>query len=138
MAGDVRDAAAPEPVLDGSGLRIAIVIARFNSHVTLRLLGGARRRLSELGVADTDISARARVQTATRHVDQAEVVHRFERLGIVVPQRPAPRLQVLREQIFGAVVLAPRLVQFAQVVRGGEGVAVVGAQQLAALRQCGG
>jgi 6,7-dimethyl-8-ribityllumazine synthase len=56
MAGDVRDAAAPEPVLDGSGLRIAIVIARFNSHVTLRLLDGAKRRLSELGVADADVS----------------------------------------------------------------------------------
>ena len=56
MAGDVRDPDAPEPVLDGSGLRIAIVVARFNSHVTLRLLGGARRRLSELGVADTDVT----------------------------------------------------------------------------------
>ncbi len=56
MAGDVRDPGAPEPVLDGSGLRIAIVIARFNSHVTLRLLGGARHRLAELGVADTDVT----------------------------------------------------------------------------------
>jgi 6,7-dimethyl-8-ribityllumazine synthase len=56
MAGDLRDAGAPEPVLDGSGLRIAIVIARFNSHITLRLLAGARRRLSELGVADGDIT----------------------------------------------------------------------------------
>ena len=43
MAEDVRSADAPEPVLDGSGLRIAIVAARFNSHVTLRLLAGARR-----------------------------------------------------------------------------------------------
>jgi 6,7-dimethyl-8-ribityllumazine synthase len=56
MAGDVRDPGAPEPVLDGSGLRIAIVIARFNSHVTLRLLKGARRRLADLGVAETDVN----------------------------------------------------------------------------------
>ena len=56
MAEDVRSADAPEPVLDGSGLRIAIVAARFNSHVTLRLLTGARRGLAEVGVADDDIT----------------------------------------------------------------------------------
>jgi 6,7-dimethyl-8-ribityllumazine synthase len=56
MAEDVRSADAPEPVLDGSGLRIAIVAARFNSHVTLRLLSGARRALAEAGVADDDIT----------------------------------------------------------------------------------
>jgi 6,7-dimethyl-8-ribityllumazine synthase len=56
MAEDVRSADAPAPVLDGAGLRIAIVAARFNSHVTLRLLGGARRGLAEAGVADDDIT----------------------------------------------------------------------------------
>ena len=56
MAEDVRSADAPEPVLDGTGLRIAIVAARFNSHVTLRLLAGARRGLAEAGVADDDIT----------------------------------------------------------------------------------
>ena len=56
MAEDVRSADAPAPVLDGAGLRIAIVAARFNSHVTLRLLGGARRGLAEAGVADDDVT----------------------------------------------------------------------------------
>jgi 6,7-dimethyl-8-ribityllumazine synthase len=56
VAEDVRSADAPPPVLDGTGLRVAIVAARFNSHVTLRLLGGARRGLAEAGVADDDIT----------------------------------------------------------------------------------
>ena len=56
MAEDVRSADAPEPVLDGAGLRIAIVAARFNSHVTLRLLDGARRGLADAGVADDDVT----------------------------------------------------------------------------------
>ena len=38
MAGDHQGEGAPEPVLDGAGLRVAIVAARWNSHVTLRLL----------------------------------------------------------------------------------------------------
>ena len=56
MAEDVRSADAPQPVLDGVGLRVAIVAARFNSHVTLRLLDGARRALAECGVAAADIT----------------------------------------------------------------------------------
>jgi 6,7-dimethyl-8-ribityllumazine synthase len=47
---------APPPVLDGAGLRVAIVIARVNSHVTLRLLDGARRGLAAAGVHDDDVS----------------------------------------------------------------------------------
>ena len=56
MAEDVRSADAPRPVLDGTGLRVAIVAARFNSHITLRLLTGARRGLAEAGVADDDVT----------------------------------------------------------------------------------
>ena len=55
MAVDVKGD-APEPVLDGTGLRVAIVAARFNSHVTLRLLDGARRGLAACGVAADDIT----------------------------------------------------------------------------------
>ena len=55
MAEDVKGD-APPPVLDGAGLRIAIVAARFNSHVTLRLLDGARRGLAACGVADGDVT----------------------------------------------------------------------------------
>jgi len=49
MAQDVKGD-APPPVLDGAGLRIAVVAARFNSHITLRLLDGARRGLAACGV----------------------------------------------------------------------------------------
>jgi 6,7-dimethyl-8-ribityllumazine synthase len=56
MAENVAGAAAPAPELDGAGLRVAVVAARFNSHVTLRLLDGARRGLAACGVADRDVS----------------------------------------------------------------------------------
>ena len=55
MAEDVRSDEVPVPVLDGAGMRIAVVAARFNSHVTLRLLEGARRGLAAAGVADDDV-----------------------------------------------------------------------------------
>ena len=55
MAEDVRGADVPEPLLDGAGLRVAVVAARFNSHITLRLLAGARRGLAAAGVADGDV-----------------------------------------------------------------------------------
>lgn len=42
--------------LDGVGLHIAVVCGRFNDAITYRLLHGAQRRLSELGVADADVT----------------------------------------------------------------------------------
>ncbi|CAA9237500.1 MAG: 6,7-dimethyl-8-ribityllumazine synthase [uncultured Acidimicrobiales bacterium] len=53
------DAEAPNrvaPVLDGSGMRIAVLCARFNDLITNRLLDGARRGLGEAGVADADVT----------------------------------------------------------------------------------
>ncbi len=35
------------PDLDGSGVQLAVVCGRFNDHVTLRLLEGARRGAAE-------------------------------------------------------------------------------------------
>jgi 6,7-dimethyl-8-ribityllumazine synthase len=55
MAEDVRSDDVPAPVLDGAGLRVAIVAARFNSHITVRLLDGARRGLAAAGVAADDV-----------------------------------------------------------------------------------
>ena len=43
------------PDLDGSGLRIAIIGARFNDHIVVPLRDGALRGLERLGVADSDI-----------------------------------------------------------------------------------
>lgn len=45
----------PAPDLDGRGLRVGIVAARFNDHVVGRLRDGTRRGLARLGVADADI-----------------------------------------------------------------------------------
>lgn len=41
--------------LDGHGLKIAMVVARFNSIVTNYLLGGAQEALRRHGVADNDV-----------------------------------------------------------------------------------
>jgi 6,7-dimethyl-8-ribityllumazine synthase len=43
------------PDLDGSGLRIAIIGARFNDHIVTHLRDGALRGLERLNVADGDI-----------------------------------------------------------------------------------
>jgi len=52
-AGD-KGAAAPAG-LDGAGLRIGIVRARWNDHIVERLAEGAARGLKELGVDDDDL-----------------------------------------------------------------------------------
>lgn len=43
------------PNLDGTDLRVAIVVARFNENVTRRLLKGAREALQKHGVAEDDV-----------------------------------------------------------------------------------
>lgn len=43
------------PDLDGSGLRIAIIGARFNDHIVTKLRDGALRGLERLGVADSNV-----------------------------------------------------------------------------------
>ncbi|MGD2071726.1 MAG: 6,7-dimethyl-8-ribityllumazine synthase [Gemmatimonadota bacterium] len=42
--------------VEGAGRRIAVVVARFNGHVTGRLLEGVREALREHGVAEEDVS----------------------------------------------------------------------------------
>lgn len=56
MAGDHQAPDAPEPVLDGTGLRVAVLAARWNSTITLRLLDGVRRGLEEADVDEADIT----------------------------------------------------------------------------------
>jgi 6,7-dimethyl-8-ribityllumazine synthase len=41
--------------LDAAGLRVAIVVSRFNADVTDRLLAGARAALDEFGAAPSDV-----------------------------------------------------------------------------------
>ena len=45
-----------EGALDGDGLRVGVVVARFNSFVTSRLLAGAKAALAECGVRDSDVT----------------------------------------------------------------------------------
>ncbi len=42
--------------LQGGGLRIGVVVARFNAFVTERLLAGALERLRDCGVRDEDVT----------------------------------------------------------------------------------
>lgn len=44
------------PDIDGTGLRIGIIAARFNDHIVGRLHAGARRGLARIGVKDSDIT----------------------------------------------------------------------------------
>ncbi len=44
-----------EGELDGTGLKLGIVLSRFNSMVTERLLSGAKDKLTRLGVAEKDL-----------------------------------------------------------------------------------
>jgi 6,7-dimethyl-8-ribityllumazine synthase len=41
--------------LDGRGLRVGMVVARFNPEITLRLRDGCAARLAEIGCADVDV-----------------------------------------------------------------------------------
>ncbi|MGH7855970.1 MAG: 6,7-dimethyl-8-ribityllumazine synthase [Candidatus Binatia bacterium] len=41
---------------DGGGLRIGVIVARFNAFITERLLGGALEALREAGVRDDDVT----------------------------------------------------------------------------------
>ena len=56
MSRDVVASGREQPVRDGLGLRVAIACARFNDHVTMRLLDGARRGLGECKVEDADVT----------------------------------------------------------------------------------
>jgi 6,7-dimethyl-8-ribityllumazine synthase len=55
---DVSDDGVPAPVVDGAGLRVAVLAARFNGRVTRRLLDGVLRGLAAAGVAEGDVTVR--------------------------------------------------------------------------------
>jgi 6,7-dimethyl-8-ribityllumazine synthase len=56
MSRDVVASAREAPELDGRGVRVAVACARFNDHVTMRLLDGVRRGLTECNVDDDDVT----------------------------------------------------------------------------------
>lgn len=56
MAIDVKSTGREAIKIDGSDMRIAVVCARFNDHITLRLLDGVRRGLEAARVDPANIS----------------------------------------------------------------------------------
>jgi len=56
VAGDHGAVGAPEPILDGTGLRVGVLVARWNAQITLRLLDGVHRGLAEAGVRPDDVT----------------------------------------------------------------------------------
>jgi 6,7-dimethyl-8-ribityllumazine synthase len=56
MADDVKAAQRAELDGDGTGLRVAVVCARFNDHITQRLLDGVQRGLRACAVDDGDVT----------------------------------------------------------------------------------
>jgi 6,7-dimethyl-8-ribityllumazine synthase len=50
MSSDARSKDRVVPELNGQGMRIAVLCGRFNDEITMRLLDGARRGLSSVGV----------------------------------------------------------------------------------------
>jgi 6,7-dimethyl-8-ribityllumazine synthase len=68
---------------DGSGLRVGIVIARFNAFITERLLGGALAALRECHVQDDDVTI-VRVPGAFEVALAARALAREQRVDAVV------------------------------------------------------
>jgi 6,7-dimethyl-8-ribityllumazine synthase len=56
MAGDSVSPDRVAPVLEGAGLRLAVLCARFNDLITMRLLDGVQRGLASTGVAEGDVT----------------------------------------------------------------------------------
>lgn len=48
-------ASASPPEVNGAGIRVGIIAARFNDHIVIALRDGALRALARVGVADSDI-----------------------------------------------------------------------------------
>ena len=48
-------ASASPPEVNGAGIRVGIIAARFNDHIVVALRDGALRALARAGVADSDI-----------------------------------------------------------------------------------
>jgi 6,7-dimethyl-8-ribityllumazine synthase len=55
MAGDAVSPDRVAPVLVGAGVRVAVLCARFNDLITMRLLDGVQRGLAAAGVAADDV-----------------------------------------------------------------------------------
>ncbi|MBS3812855.1 6,7-dimethyl-8-ribityllumazine synthase [Candidatus Bipolaricaulota bacterium] len=78
-----------EGKLDGKGLKVGVVLSRFNSMVTERLLSGARDKLTRLGVEDEAITVAYvpgafELPRAVRSMESADDFDGIVALGAVV------------------------------------------------------
>jgi len=55
MSSNFRAENSIESNVDGSGVRVGLVLGRFNDHITMRLLDGAENALAIHGVAESDV-----------------------------------------------------------------------------------
>jgi 6,7-dimethyl-8-ribityllumazine synthase len=70
--------------LDASGLRFAIVVARFNSMITDKLLDGARRALSKAEVEVFHVPGAFELPLAAKMLAQTHRYHGIIALGAVI------------------------------------------------------
>lgn len=87
MAGDAVSDRRVLPVLDGTGVRVAVVAGRFNDLVTYRLLDGVERGLAALGAADPIVEwvpGAFEIPLAAKAFAEAGQVHAVIGLGCVI------------------------------------------------------
>ncbi len=73
--------------LDGIGLRVAIVRARWNQPIIARLLAGAQRGLADLGVTDIDettVPGSFEIPLAALTIAKSRTVDAIIALGVVI------------------------------------------------------
>ncbi|HEU4760282.1 MAG TPA: 6,7-dimethyl-8-ribityllumazine synthase [Dehalococcoidia bacterium] len=94
----------PEPNLDGSGLALAVVVSRFNQHVTSRLLAGARQALDDCRVSHHDIffvPGSFELPLAAQRLAQSGRYHAVVCLGAVIRHETDHYEHVAREAAAG-------------------------------------
>ncbi len=89
--------------LDGKGLRIALVISRFNDFLTRQLLDGAIDCLVRHGVAESDITVvrtpgANELPMAVKKTTTAGNVHAVTALGVVI-QGATPHAGLINSQV---------------------------------------
>ena len=105
MTADTR-----EGELDGSGLSLAIVVSRFNEHVTSRLLAGAREAVQRHGVSHHDVfwvPGSFELPLAAKHLAQSGRYHAVVCLGAVIRHETDHYEHVAREAAAGIQRAAP-------------------------------
>jgi 6,7-dimethyl-8-ribityllumazine synthase len=83
VSGNLRGARDVDPVIDGTGLRVALVCARFNDMIVERLERGAYRACVEHGVASDDVEV-VRVAGALEIPQAAMAAARTGRFDAIV------------------------------------------------------